>query len=85
MLAERRDARAPGDETEAGVIREVVYVGSVTRYIVDLAAGGALTVVRQNLEGFAGDADEQRGRSVQLAWRPEHTYVIERGEEEGHA
>jgi putative spermidine/putrescine transport system ATP-binding protein len=72
----------PGDEHEAGEIREVVYVGSVTRYVVDLAAGGALTVVRQNLEGFAQDADEQRGRSVQLAWRPEHTYVIEQGEKE---
>jgi putative spermidine/putrescine transport system ATP-binding protein len=81
ILADRQAPDA-GDETEQGVIREVVYVGSVTRYIVDLARGGALTVVRQNLEGFAGDADDQRGRAVQLAWRPEHTYVIERGEEE---
>jgi putative spermidine/putrescine transport system ATP-binding protein len=77
------DATQAGDEIERGVIREVVYVGSVTRYIVDLAAGGTLTVVRQNLEGFGGD--ENRGRPVQLAWRPEHTYVIERGETEGNA
>ena len=81
MLAEH-DTPDAGDETELGVIREVVYVGSITRYIVDLAAGGALTVVRQNLEGFAGDTDGQRGRSVRLAWRPEHTYVIEHGEKE---
>ena len=40
----------PGEETESGVVREVVYIGSVTRYIVDLDAGGALTVVRQNIE-----------------------------------
>ena len=72
-----------GDETERGVIREVVYIGSVTRYIVDLEAGGALTVVRQNFEGFPADAHEERGRSVQLAWRPEHTYVIDR-EREGN-
>ena len=73
----------PGDTTERGEIRDVVYVGSVTRYIVDLAAGGVLSVVRQNLTGFGGDAHEERGRSVQLVWRPEHTYVIDQSEREG--
>src|SRR5579871_6299470 len=34
---------------EPGVIREVVYLGAVTRYIVDLDAGAELVVVRQNL------------------------------------
>ena len=74
------DSPAAGEETEGGVLREVVYLGSVTRYIVDLDAGGVLTVVRQNVD----DTNEERGRPVQLAWRPEHTYVIEqRGEREG--
>jgi putative spermidine/putrescine transport system ATP-binding protein len=79
-ILEEGGATQAGDEVERGVIRDVVYIGSITRYIVDLAAGGALTVVRQNLEGFGGDADENRGRPVQLAWRPDHTYVIERGQ-----
>ena len=77
------EAPEAGDEVQRGVVREVVYIGSVTRYIVDLDEGGALTVVRQNLEGFRRDADEDRGRAVQLAWRPEHTYVIESLETEG--
>jgi len=81
-ILKEREATQAGDEVERGVIREVVYIGSVTRYIVDLAAGGALTVVRQNLEGFGGDAEENRGLPVQLAWRPEHTYVIDREETE---
>ena len=81
-ILEEHEAAQAGDEVERGVIRDVVYVGSITRYVVDLSAGGALTVVRQNLEGFGGDAEENRGRPVQLAWRPEHTYVIERGETE---
>ena len=81
MLAEHEQP-PPGYEVERGVVREVVYVGSVTRYIVDLAAGGVLTSVSQNLEGVPGEAQEQRGRAVQLAWRPEHTYVIEWGEKE---
>ncbi len=78
VLAEGQDPVA-GETTESGVLREVVYLGSVTRYIVDLDAGGVLTVVRQNV----GDREEERGRRVQLAWRPEHTYVVEqRGERE---
>ena len=73
---------APGDppeaedKTERGVIREVIYVGSVTRFVVDLDAGGALTVVRQNVDGARLDAHEDRGRPVLLAWRPENTYAI---------
>jgi putative spermidine/putrescine transport system ATP-binding protein len=81
-ILEEGEATQAGDEVERGVIREVVYIGSITRYIVELAAGGTLTVVRQNFEGFGGDAAENRGLPVQLAWRPEHTYVIDRGETE---
>jgi putative spermidine/putrescine transport system ATP-binding protein len=81
-ILEQNEATQTGDQVERGIIREVVYIGSVTRYIVDLDAGGALTVVRQNLEGFGSNTDENRGRPVQLAWRPEHTYVIDRGETE---
>jgi len=61
---------------EAGRIRDVVYVGMVTRYIVELDAGGELVVVRQNLETSSQEAIEARGRRVRLDWRPEHTYEI---------
>ncbi|MBV8563523.1 MAG: ABC transporter ATP-binding protein, partial [Actinobacteria bacterium] len=63
---------------EAGIVREVVYVGGFTRYIVDLDAGGELVVVRQNLESSSQDALEERGKRVRLSWRPEHTYDIGR-------
>ena len=61
---------------ERGVVREVVYVGMVTRYLVDLDSGGQLTVVQQNLETSSQQALEARGRRVRLSWRPEHTYEI---------
>jgi putative spermidine/putrescine transport system ATP-binding protein len=61
---------------ETGVIREVVYVGMVTRYIVDLDSGGQLVVVRQNLETSSQQALEEQGRRIRLEWRPEHTYEI---------
>jgi putative spermidine/putrescine transport system ATP-binding protein len=66
---------------ETGVIRDVVYVGMVTRYVVRLDAGGELVVVRQNLETSSQEALEARGRRVRLEWRPEHTYEIEEGDE----
>jgi putative spermidine/putrescine transport system ATP-binding protein len=61
---------------EPGVVREVVYVGSVTRYLVDLDAGGELVVVRQNLEASSQDVLEARGKRVRLEWKPEHTYAL---------
>jgi len=61
---------------EAGVVREVVYVGMVTRYLVDLDSGGELVVVRQNLELSSQDVLEARGRRVRLEWKPEHTYEL---------
>jgi putative spermidine/putrescine transport system ATP-binding protein len=65
-----------GRPGENGVVREVVYAGMVTRYIVDLDSGGELVVVRQNLETSSQQALEDRGKRVRLEWRPEHTYEI---------
>jgi putative spermidine/putrescine transport system ATP-binding protein len=67
------DESGPG---EPGTVREVVYVGSVTRYLVDLDAGGELVVVRQNLEATSQDVLEARGKRVRLEWKPEHTYAL---------
>jgi putative spermidine/putrescine transport system ATP-binding protein len=65
---------------EAGTVREVVYVGMITRYVVDLDAGGQLVVVRQNLETSSQDALSEQGKRVRLSWRPEHTYEIAKEE-----
>jgi putative spermidine/putrescine transport system ATP-binding protein len=64
---------------ETGRIRDVVYVGMFTRYVVELDSGGELTVVRQNLETSSEEALESRGKRVRLEWRPEHTFEIEPG------
>ena len=71
----------PGGTVEAGRIREVVYVGMFTRYIVELDSGGELSVVEQNLETSSQEALESKGRRVRLEWRPEHTFEIEPGGE----
>ncbi len=78
MLDESEPAPT-GETVETGRIRDVVYVGMFTRYIVELDSGGELTVVRQNLETSSQEALESRGRRVRLTWRPEHTYEIDAG------
>jgi putative spermidine/putrescine transport system ATP-binding protein len=80
-----RPEREPAEEgavSETGRIRDVVYVGMVTRYLVELDGGGELTVVRQNLETTSQEAIEERGRRVRLEWRPGHTFTIEPEREE---
>jgi putative spermidine/putrescine transport system ATP-binding protein len=80
-LLDENQEPAAGSISERGSIREVVYVGMVTRYVVDLEGGGVLSVVRQNLETTSADVVEARGRPVRLEWRPEHTYQIDQGGE----
>ncbi len=67
-----------GDEGEPGRIRDVVYLGAVTRYVVRLDAGGELVALRQNLETSSAEALEQRGTRVRLTWLPEHTFEIDK-------
>jgi putative spermidine/putrescine transport system ATP-binding protein len=81
-VLDEHEAAEPGAHSEVGRIRDVVYIGMVTRYSVELDDGGVLMVIRQNLETTSSEVLEARGRRVRLAWRPEHTYVIDMGEEE---
>jgi putative spermidine/putrescine transport system ATP-binding protein len=69
-------AVADGLVTEPGQIRDVAYVGMITRYLVDLDAGGELQIVRQNLETSSAEALEQVGRRVVVGWRPEHAVEV---------
>jgi putative spermidine/putrescine transport system ATP-binding protein len=77
----RLDPEGDAYHVEEGQIRDVLYAGMVTRYVVDLDEGGELVVVRQNLETSSADALEQKGRRVRIGWREEHTFAIEDKEE----
>ena len=43
-------SRPDGLRVERGRVRDVAYAGMITRFLVELDAGGELQVVRQNLE-----------------------------------
>jgi putative spermidine/putrescine transport system ATP-binding protein len=75
-LLEPGEPAAPGSHQERGRIEDVIYLGAVTRYVVELAAGGTLTVVRQNLESVSGEAFAARGREVTVAWHEDQTFEI---------
>jgi putative spermidine/putrescine transport system ATP-binding protein len=61
----------------AGVVREVIYLGSVTRYVVETKRGETLTVLRQNLDTSAEKALAERGRAVRLAWRAQDVSTLD--------
>ena len=61
-----------------GVVREVVYLGAATHSIVDLDAGGSLTVLQQNVESSVDHALAFRGEDVQLSWLRAHVVALAR-------
>jgi putative spermidine/putrescine transport system ATP-binding protein len=75
------DGGARRDDANAatGRIRDVVYAGMFTRYVVDLDDGGELVVVHQNLETSSAQALDARGRRVLLEWSPEHAIETREG------
>jgi putative spermidine/putrescine transport system ATP-binding protein len=77
------DATAAEDEHSAlGRVREVVYLGSDTRYIVALDAGGELVVTQQNLQTSSMEALAAQGRPVRLIWKRQHVLSLASGQEE---
>ena len=75
-MLEGSEAAPDGLHVEEGQVRDVAYIGAITRFAVDLDRGGELQVVRQNLEMSSQQALEQRGRRVRVGWHDEHAYVI---------
>jgi putative spermidine/putrescine transport system ATP-binding protein len=55
-----------------GTVRDVIYLGLYTRYLVDLDDGGELVVIEQNLKTTSMDVLKARGQKVCLSWEKEH-------------
>jgi putative spermidine/putrescine transport system ATP-binding protein len=63
-----------------GEVTKVVYLGAVTRYVVQLDEGGELGVMQQNLTTSSMEALQIRGRRVRLVWERQHNRPVERGD-----
>src|SRR5256886_3114862 len=67
----------------SGVVRESLYAGPTSRFVVGLDGGGELMVVRQNTNTTYEDAEALRGRAVTLSWDRQYTKLIGISEQEG--
>jgi putative spermidine/putrescine transport system ATP-binding protein len=72
------DAEADESQcTATGRVREVVYLGAITRYIVELDDGGELVVMQQNLTTSSMEALQVRGKAVRLKWDRSNNRPVE--------
>jgi putative spermidine/putrescine transport system ATP-binding protein len=72
------DAEIEGSQcTATGRVREVVYLGAVTRYIVELDDGGELVVMQQNLTTSSMEALQVKGKEVRLRWDRSNNRPVE--------
>ena len=59
-----------------GVVRDVVYLGLFTRYLVEVEGGHDLVVVEQNLKTTSLDVLAARGQKVRLYWHRDHVNYV---------
>src|SRR3954453_54359 len=73
-------AQPPNDDGRCravGTVREGLYAGPVSRFVVELEGGGQLMVVRQNSEEALEEVRDLEGREVTLTWARRHTRVLQ--------
>jgi putative spermidine/putrescine transport system ATP-binding protein len=75
-LGEPSDPVADDETSATGTIRNIVYLGPDTRYIVALDAGTDLVVVQQNLATSSMDALATRDKAVRLVWKRQHNFPV---------
>ena len=64
----------PEETAVEGRMREVLYLGADTRYVVALDDGQSLVATRHNMG--ADDEASRPGTTVQLVWRTDHIFTL---------
>jgi putative spermidine/putrescine transport system ATP-binding protein len=75
-LADDGEPLGPDEREAKGRIREVVYVGSATRFVVALDAGGELVAMQQNVDRSSMDVVQLRDTPVRLVWSRSHEFRV---------
>jgi putative spermidine/putrescine transport system ATP-binding protein len=83
LLADGEQAPQGSPGVLEGTVREVAYLGSVTRYDVELDGGEVIVALAQNLDTTAAQALEMRGRRVRLAYRTQDASLLDTTKQEG--
>ena len=77
------EAPAADEQSARGTVKEVIYLGPDTRYLVELEAGGELVVTSQNLETTSMEVLTAQGEAVTLFWKKRHVLSMDGGAETG--
>lgn len=73
----KSDEMIAGDMFVAdGIVRDVIYLGLYTRYLVELEGGGDLVVIEQNLKTTSMDATKIKNQKTRLLWKKEHVVYV---------
>jgi putative spermidine/putrescine transport system ATP-binding protein len=75
-LGDPSDEPGSDEHSTLGRVREVVYLGPDTRYVVTLDAGAELVVTQQNLQMSSMQALAAQGRQVRLSWSRQHVLSL---------
>jgi spermidine/putrescine transport system ATP-binding protein len=59
-----------------GTVRETVYSGPTTTYLVEIAPGVTVSALEQNTDRSRNEERWASGQAVELGWRPEHCLVL---------
>ncbi|WP_433364144.1 ABC transporter ATP-binding protein [Actinoplanes sp. CA-142083] len=59
-----------------GTLRETVYSGATTTYLVEIAPGVQLSVLEQNIDRSRREERWVGGETIDLAWKPEHCLLL---------
>jgi putative spermidine/putrescine transport system ATP-binding protein len=75
-ITEPEGTAGAGECSATGVVSDVAYLGSQTRFVVRLDAGGELVVTQQNLTTSSMEALAAKGRPVRLVWDRQHNLLL---------
>ncbi|RST07774.1 ABC transporter ATP-binding protein [Streptomyces sp. WAC07149] len=67
----------PGMARAAGIVRETVYSGPTTTYLIELAPGVTVSVLEQNTDRSRMEDRWSGGERVEIGWKPEHCLVLD--------
>jgi spermidine/putrescine transport system ATP-binding protein len=59
-----------------GTVRETVYSGPTTTYLIDIAPGVSVAALEQNTDRARNEERWTNGAQVRVGWRPEHCLVL---------
>ncbi|MGW7194742.1 ABC transporter ATP-binding protein [Streptomyces chryseus] len=68
---------APGMARVSGIVRETVYSGPTTTYLIELGPGVTVSVLEQNTDRSRREDRWSGGEQVEIGWLPEHCLVLD--------